>query len=324
MISSTTLPVGQHRRRDAAVTTRSLTRRAAVAAAVGATLVITGCGGDSSDSSAGSTSSEEALPTVSADDALAAKVPDAIASDGKIAVGSDTTYAPSEFLAENGETIVGFDVDLFTLVAQKLGLEATFETAPFDSIIAGVGSGKYEAGVSSFTINPDRLQQANMISYYSAGTQWSTKKGNPNDVDPDNACGLRIAVQKATVQVDDITARSEACTAAGKDAITIDQYEGQDEATAAVVSGKDDAGLADSPVMAYAVAQTNGQLELLGDIYDAAPYGYVVAKDQTEFAQALADAVKSLIDDGTYKQVLEKWGVEDGAIDDPTVNPTVG
>jgi polar amino acid transport system substrate-binding protein len=306
------------------LTRSSLTRRAAVAAVVGATLVITGCGGGSSDNSSGSSASEKALPSVSADQALASKVPQAIASDGVIKVGSDTTYAPSEFLDKDGETIIGFDVDLFTLVAKKLGLKAQFETAPFDSIIAGVGSGKYEAGVSSFTINPDRLQQANMISYYSAGTQWSTKKGNPKKVDPEGACGLKIAVQKATVQVDDITARSQKCTAAGKDAITIDQYDAQSDATAAVVSGKDVAGLADSPVMAYAVEQTNGQLELLGDIYDAAPYGYVVAKDQTDFAQAIADAVKSLIGDGTYKQVLDKWGVADGAIDDPTVNPTVG
>jgi polar amino acid transport system substrate-binding protein len=312
------------------VSARSLTRRAAVAAAAvtSATLVLTACGGGSSDDASGAGggggSSEEPLPTVSADDALAGMVPEEIASDGVISVGSDTTYAPSEFLDEDGETIVGFDVDLFMLVAQKLGLEAEFETAPFDSIIAGVGSGKYETGVSSFTINPERLAQATMISYYSAGTQWSTKEGNPNDVDPDNACGLKIAVQKATVQVDDITARSEECEAAGEDPITIDQYDAQSDATAAVVSGKDDAGLADSPVMAYAVEQTNGQLELLGDIYDAAPYGYVVAKDQTEFAQAIADAVQSLIDDGSYQQVLEKWGVEDGAIDDPTVNPTVG
>jgi polar amino acid transport system substrate-binding protein len=309
------------------VPARSLARRAAGAAAAvtSAALVLTGCGGSSDNSSAGSSGSTGTpLPSVSADESLAAMVPDAIKSDGVIAVGSDTTYAPSEFLAEDGTTIVGFDVDLFTLVAQKLGLKAKFETAPFDSIIAGVGSGKYETGVSSFTINPDRLQQANMVSYYSAGTQWSTKKGNPQKVDPDNACGLRIAVQKATVQVDDITARSEKCTAAGKEAITIDQYDGQDEATAAVVSGKDVAGLADSPVMAYAVSRTNGQLELLGDVYDAAPYGYVVAKDQTQYAQAIADAVKSLIDDGSYQKVLEKWGVERGAIDDPTVNPNVG
>ena len=300
-------------------------RTAVVATALASALLAAGCGG-SSDTSSGNTagSSSAPLPSVSADENLAAMVPDSIASDGVIAVGSDTTYAPSEFIAEDGTTIVGFDVDLFTLVAAKLGLKAEFTTAPFDSIIAGVGSGKYEAGVSSFTINPDRLAEVTMVSYYNAGTQWSTKKGNPEDVDPENACGLAIAVQKATVQVDDITARSQACTDAGKPAITIDQYDAQSDATAAVVSGKDVAGLADSPVRAYAVQRTNGQLELLGDVYDAAPYGYVVPKDQADFAQAIADAVKALVADGSYQKVLEKWGVQDGAITDPTVNPTVG
>jgi polar amino acid transport system substrate-binding protein len=308
--------------------THPLRRVAVAAVALSSTaLALTACGDSSSDSGSsggGSASSSSALPSVAADQALADRVPDAIASDGTIAVGSDTTYAPSEFIAEDGETIVGFDVDLFTLVAQKLGLKAEFQTAPFDSIIAGVGSGKYEVGVSSFTISPERLAEANMVSYYSAGTQWATKKGNPQDVDPDNACGLKIAVQKATTQADDITARSEACTAAGNPEITIDQYEGQDEVTAAVVSGKDDAELADSPIVAYAVQQTNGQLELLGDVYDSAPYGYVVPKADTDFAQVLADAVSALIADGSYQQVLEKWGVQDGAITDPTVNPSAG
>src|SRR3954452_23352558 len=158
-----------------------------------------------------------------------------------------------------------------------------------------------------------------MVSYFNAGTQWATKKGNPSKVDPEDACGKKIAVQKATVQVDDITARSKACEDAAKDAITIDQYDGQDEATSAVVSGKDDAGLADLPVEVYAVQQSRGQLELLGDPYGAAPYGYALAKDQTDFAQAIADAVKSLIDDGSYGKVLKKWGVEGGAIGDPVV-----
>lgn len=305
---------------------RSLTRRAAplVAVATSAALVLTGCGDDPDDAASSSgDAATESLPTVEVDEALAARVPAEIGEDGKITVGSDTSYAPSEFIDEDGQTIVGFDVDLFSAVAQKLGFEAEFESSSFDTIIAGVGSGRYEVGVSSFTINPERLAAATMVSYFSAGTQWATKAGNPEDVDPENACGKRIAVQKGTVQVDDITARSAECEAGGEEAITIDQYEGQDEATAAVVSGKDDASLADSPVMAYAVQQTNDQLELLGDIYDSAPYGYVVPKAQTEFAQVLADALTALIEDGTYQEILDKWGVEAGAIDDPTVNPTV-
>jgi polar amino acid transport system substrate-binding protein len=305
----------------------TLTRRSAAAVAVlaSAALVVSGCGGGSSgsggDGGNAAAGGSSARPSASADSSLAALVPAQVKSDGTISVGTDSTYAPSEFIAADGSTIVGFDVDLFTLVAQKLGLKAKFQTADFGSIIAGVNSGKYEAGVSSFTINPEREGQANMVSYYSAGTQWATKKGNPGHIDPENACGKRIAVQKNTVQVDDITARSKDCTGKGKPAITIDQYTGQDQATAAIVSGKDDAGLADSPVMAYAVKQTNGQLQLLGDVYDSAPYGYVVPKSETQFADALAKAVRELIDDGSYQKVLEKWGVQAGAVNAAKVNP---
>jgi len=315
------------------VSARHLTRRAAtlVAAATSAALILTGCGDDDSDSGSsggGGGDAAEAtqpeLPEVEVDEELAALVPAEISEDGVISVGSDTTYAPSEFLAEDGETIIGFDVDLFTLVAQKLGLEAEFETAAFDSIIAGVGSGRYEAGVSSFTINEERLAEVNMVSYFNAGTQWATREGNPDDVDPDNACGLSIAVQTGTVQVDDITARSEACEAAGDEAIDIQQFESQADATAATASGRVAAVLADSPVMAYAVQQTDGALELLGDIYDSAPYGFVVPKAQTQFAEAIARAVQALIDEGAYEEALTNWGVEDGAIDDPAVNPAAG
>ena len=284
------------------------------------TLVAAGCGDDSDTGTGGSTDTTAAAPAV--DDALAAKVPDAIKSDGKVLIGTDASYAPNEFLDTDGKTVVGWDVDLFNAVAAKLGLKTQWQPSKFADIIPGVQSGKYEAGVSSFTINDERKQQVNMISYFSAGTQWGTKKGNPSGIQPDNACGKKVAVQTATVQeTEDLPKRDKDCQAAGNPKITIDSYQDQGQATAAVVSGKDDAMLADSPVLAYAVKQTNGQLELLGDIYDSAPYGYVVEKDQADFAQAIADAVSALITDGTYKTILEKYGVQAGAIDSPAVNP---
>ena len=293
-------------------------RRAAVGLFGVAALALTlaGCGGGSS-----SNTPAGPAPSATVDAALAAKVPASIKSAGKIVIGTDSTYAPSEFLDTDGKTVIGFDVDLFNAVAGKLGLKTEWQSAKFDDIIPGVGTGKYNIGVSSFTINADREKQVTMVSYFSAGTQWAAKSGA--SVDPDNACGKKVAVQTGTVQVDDITARSKKCTDGGKAGITIDQYQAQSDATNAVITGKDDAMLADSPVCAYAVKQTNGQLALAGQIYDSAPYGYVLPKDQADFGGAIASAVQALIADGTYKTILSRWGVDAGSISNPAVNPSV-
>ena len=272
------------------------------------------CGSESNG-----TGSSSPVSSTSADISLADKVPADIKAAGTLAIGTDSSYAPNEFLDSDGKTVIGFDVDLFNAVAQKLGLTTSWQSATFESIIPGVSSGKYNVGISSFTINADREKEVTMISYFNAGTQWAAKAGTT--IDRGDVCGRKVAVQTATVQVKDLNARTKKCTDAGKAKITIDQYQKQSDATNAVVTGKDDAMLADSPVVAYAVKQTKGQLTLLGDIYDSAPYGYAVAKGQTEFATVIAQAVQALIADGTYKTILDKWGVGAGAISKPAVNP---
>ncbi|HET9778685.1 MAG TPA: ABC transporter substrate-binding protein [Propionibacteriaceae bacterium] len=288
-----------------------------VAASVAA-LALSACG---SSSLSGEPDTESA-PSVSVSENvdLSAKLPEGIKNAGVIKIGTDPSYAPNEFLAADGKTVQGFEVDLFNEVAAKFGIKTEWEPAKFPSIIGGVNGNKYDIGVSSFTINPERMQQVEMVSYFNAGTQWATQKGNPKGVDPDNACGKNIAVQTGTVQeTDDLPVRQKKC---GSNKINILSYSLQAEATSAVVSGKADAMLADSPIVAYAVKQSGGKLEALGDIYDAAPYGFVLPKGETEFGQAIAEALKQLETEGAYKAVLEKWGVEQGAISDFAVNPT--
>jgi len=80
--------------------------------------------------------------------------------------------------------------------------------------------------------------------------------------------------------------------------------------------------LADSPQVAYGVEQSKGKLEPLGDIYDSAPYGYVLPKDGQAMGEAMVAALKSLQSDGGYEDALKGWNVEAGAIDDFAVNPT--
>jgi polar amino acid transport system substrate-binding protein len=282
-------------------------------------LVLSACGSSSLSTPAAPDKTPAASQTV--DPALVAKLPAKVKTAGKLVIGVDTSYPPSEFLNADGKTAEGFDIDLFNAVAQKFGLKTEYKTASFDSIILGVDSKKYDIGVSSFTINPERKKKVNMVSYYTAGTQWVVPKGNPKKVDPDNACGLNVGVQKGTVQIDDLAARSKKCTDAGKKAINPIVEELQVKVNADVVSGKADAMAADTPVGLYAVKQTNGAVEALGKSYDAAPYGYVLPKAETEFAGAIVEALKALDASGDYKKALTKWGVESGAITDFAVNP---
>jgi polar amino acid transport system substrate-binding protein len=138
-----------------------------------------------------------------------------------------------------------------------------------------------------------------------------------------DACGKKVAVQATTVQeTDELPAKSKKCTDAGKPAITIIPFDGQDSATNAVVLGQADAMSADSPVTLYAIKQSKGKLEKAGEIFDSAPYGWPVAKN-SPLAQSLVQALQHLIDTGAYKQIAGNWGLNDGMIDKPVINGAV-
>lgn len=270
-------------------------------------------------SACSSTPTKTAAPTAtSGDQTLAKMVPADVSADGTITFGSDGTYPPNEFVGTDGKTMEGMDIELGTAMAAKLGLKAEFINAPFDSIIPAIQSGKYEAGISSFTDNKDREKVLDFVTYYSAGSSWAAKTGST--LTPDTACGKSIAVQKGTVQVDDITARSKTCTDAGKPAITINQYQSQQDATATVVSGKNEAMLADSPITGYAVKTSNGQLQIVGTVYDTAPYGVALPKAKGDFAKAVQGAINAMIADGSYKSILDKYGAADGGVTASLIN----
>ena len=293
----------------------------ALSAVLALTFPLAACGSDSLEEGGESATSATESVEVEADESLSEMVPAEIKDKGTLTVGSDASYPPNEVLGDDGKTVEGMDVDLFDAVADKLGLKTQWQNGPFDALILGVDSGKYDVSVSSFTINDERKEQVNMISYFSAGTQWVTTTGNPEGIDPEDACGKTVGVQKGTVQLDEIEDATKKCEEDGKEPINSVVEQEQSKVTASLVSGKTDAMLADSPIALYAVKQNEDKLEALGETYDSAPYGFVVPKDQTEFADAIAEALKAIKEDGTYDTVLKNWGQESGGVDDFAVNP---
>ena len=306
---------------------KSLKTVAACALSVAMLFAGAACGtSDGSDDAASSDSGSKAseltgydVSSVQKDDDIAKLLPDYVTKDGKLTIGMDTSYAPAEFLAEDGKTPVGFDVDIAKALAQVFGLEADPETANFDSIIPSVGS-KYDIGISSFTVTKERLEAVDFVSHFDAGSAWAVKKGNPNKIDTSDLCGKKVAVQTATMQETEANKIAKQCEADGKDTLEVISSKLQTDVTTNVVTGKADVFYADSPVAGYAIAQTDGQLEMLGKVEGVAPEGIVIKKGDSQMDEAVQKAVQKLIDDGTYLKILKYWGVEDGAIETSEIN----
>ena len=291
-------------------------RIAAVFAATGA-LALSGCASNTEESGPTTATTAASAEKV---DSIANTVPEKIKSSGKLVVGVNIPYTPNEFKDPSGK-IVGFDVDLMNAIASTLGLTADYREADFAKIIPSIQGGTFDVGMSSFTDTKEREKSVDFVTYFSAGILWAQRPDNP--VDPNNACGKKVSVQATTTEeTDELPAKNKACTDAGKPPIQIIPFDGQDAATNAVVLGQVDAMSADSPVTLYAIKQSNGKLTQAGEIADAAPYGWPVAKG-SPLAQSLKQALEHLIETGAYKQIASNWGVEKGLIDKPVVNGAI-
>lgn len=163
-----------------------------------------------------------------------------------------------------------------------------------------------------------------MINYIELGSSFAVQAGNPKGVDVTSLCGLSIGVQTGTAQNEQADTLAADCKSAGKEELTVLPYAKQSDVTTNLVGGKIDIMYADSQVTSYAIALTEGQLEQIGDVQDAAPQGIVVAKADEELTDAMQQAMQHLIDDGTWKAIADKWGVGDSIVAEAKLNSVEG
>lgn len=282
-------------------------------------LVLAACGGSNSPSSSGSGSGG---PSVQAH--IASEVPSAIKAKGAVQVATDATYAPNEFIDPSTGQISGWDIDLAQAVSKVLGVPFVVSNADFSSIIPDLGS-RYDISFSSFTPTSTREQTVDFVTYYEAGESWIVKSGGPTIMSAADMCGHTVAVETGTTEESDawgyigkkpdgstITGDTDHCTAAGKQDITVHSFTKQTEADADLLSGRSDISWADSPVAAYQV-KLNSQLHLSGQSCSVAAYGIAITKGDG-MVKPLEEAIKYLINNGYYSQILKQWNVQNGAI----------
>jgi polar amino acid transport system substrate-binding protein len=287
-----------------------------------AVLALAGCGSSSSSTST-STPSTSSVATPSANAEIAAQVPAAIKSKGTLTVATEAQYAPNEFVAPDGHTIIGMDPDLMTALAAVMGLKAAFVNSNFETIIPGLAAGRYDAGASSFTDTKERQKTVDFVTYFSAGISFYAKStANPGVAKISDLCGKTVAVEKGTVELEEATKQSSHCTKEGKKSVNVLSFPGQNPVNLALASGRAELGMVDSPVAAYQIKQSSGQLKLIGESYGFAPYGIALPK-KAGLATPMLAALKMLMANGTYTKILAKWGIQSGAISNPKINGAI-
>jgi polar amino acid transport system substrate-binding protein len=265
--------------------------------------------------------------SIKTDEALAARVPEKIKSAGVLTIGSDTASAPWEFLSEkDGQTPEGIDVDIANAIGKKLGVRIDFQTSAFEAILPALGT-KFDLGVSAFSITNERMKAVNFVSYADTGSMWAVKAGNPTKFDPSDLCGRKIAIQSGSYHEKAVIEENDLCKSAGKAEIEILPFSKQPEALTRVAAGGADATVSGEAGIGYAAKQSSGAFETLkpgdGVLSKHGPNGIAVAKSDMALTELVADTINSLIADGTYKALLDTWGVGSVIVEKAMVNPEV-
>jgi polar amino acid transport system substrate-binding protein len=297
---------------------------AAAGAAVLVLVVLAGCGSSSSSSSSSSTAASTSSSSSGANASIVAQVPAAIKSKGTLNVATEAQYAPNEFIAPDGHTVIGMDAELTEAIGGVLGLKVKLVNSDFETIIPGLAAGRYDLGVSSFTDTKEREKTVDFVDYFEAGISFYAKSSaNPGVESVGDLCGKTVAVEKGTVEQEEAEKQNKACSKEGKKSVSTLSFPGQNAVNLAVSSGRAELGMADSPVADYQVKQSAGAFKLIGKEYEVAPYGIAIPK-KSGMTQPVLAALKAVIADGTYSKILAKWGLQSGAIKEPKINGATG
>lgn len=287
-------------------------------------LALAACGTNPSAAQPGPSASAT-LPTAKKNDAIAAKLPAAIRQKGTLVVVMSVTSPPVHYYADDGKTIVGLDPDLARALGQVLGLKVDIQGVELKQLIPGMQAGRYDLAVSQLSPTKARQEVLDFFDYFKSGTELAVKKGNPSSLNMATAtslCGRTLALETGSVQEQKyFPAVNQQCTAAGKDAIKPSGFPDKQSATLAVVSGRADAVLTDSPAVDYMVKKT-GQIEGAG-MYNSGPVGAGTLKG-SGLLDPVREALLDLMKQGVYTKILAKWGLQAGAIKDPIVNDPNG
>ena len=284
-------------------------------------LLLAACGSSNATTSSSPTSSASA-PSMQPN--IAAELPSAIKASAPLQIATDASYKPNEFVDPNTGEVMGWDPDLARAVCRVWGVECTINNVTFSDIIPALleTPSKYVMAWSSYSPTTAREAKGiDFVTYAQVGESWVEQVGGPTISKASDMCGHNVAVEAGTTEESDaygfmgqmpgggaIAGITNHCKEIGKTDITVQSFDTQTEADAALSSGRSDFGWLDASVSYYEVKVRPTKLRIGGQVCGIAPYGVAIAHS-SGLQQATQDAIKYLIDHGYYKKILDSWNV---------------
>lgn len=249
---------------------------------IASVLMLAACGKDDDEKSSGSAGDGDAGYD--------------LVKKGKFTYAASGVYKPFSF-EENGE-LTGFDIEIGKALAEKMDLEANPVTNPFETILQGLVGEKFDAIIGSMAYTKERAKQADFTEpYYYSGGMVFVAKDNDEIKSPDDLKGKKIGVVAQSTYEPPAKELTDDVQYYTSDVVALKDL---------TVKGRLD-GVITSDVVGFEAIDNGFEVKEVGKPMWVEQASIAVNKDNPELTKALDEALKAIIDDGTYKEISEKW-----------------
>jgi len=240
-------------------------------------------------------------------------------SDSVIIAAADSELLPYNMLSDDGLEWTGINIDLGAALSEKLGRKIVFENADFDEIVTGVSVGTYDIGLTGMFDTVDRQKQVDFVDYLLADNNFLTMNTFRDISDFDDLCGEKVGITTGALEASLLTAASQKCLKNGDQLIDVSSYDTIQKTTDALLAGDIDVTPNDSAANAYFEQQHPKKLKTSGSYLSDGYFAAAFPKN-SDLTAEFKDAFAQIMSDGTYAEILEKWGIPGRAMDAPSIN----
>jgi polar amino acid transport system substrate-binding protein len=290
-------------------------------------LMLTAACSSGSDTTASDSASVSAkadltrLPEIAENAAIADRLPADIEAAGSLTFATTTDSPPMAYVADDDTTLVGFDIDMSKAIAATLGLKAEIANAGFDTLIPGLQAKRYDLALASIGVTAEREKVVDFVSYYNGGQAFLASADAKFTVKSlEDLCGHKVAVSTGSSQQYILEDEAGTCAAAGKKPWTVQRYPSKTAAVLAIGGNRVEVLYGSISIIEYTAAR-NSKFRVIGH-YKRALVGVALPKGSA-LTPVVRQAIQHLIDDGTYKKLLDKWGLTANGIKNAEINSKV-